>query len=223
VIPIPNFNFGNPLLAVWDFFYALALGDPLGQALLSVLLEYCVFHAVLMIYCCVRAVRKLRPVALQPEAPKPLWRRAGIEFPPRRRRPRLGRWPPLLWKEIHADAPIGSHRFSALLMYLYLVLGWVLVAFFIVSLWTSAAFSDSPFSDRDFDWQGLMRISNGLASGMPSMPPAASAANASGRRSTPSLPCPSTRPPFSRPNGWATSWRCARSGGAWASSGVSAL
>jgi ABC-type transport system involved in multi-copper enzyme maturation permease subunit len=40
----------------------------------------------------------------------------------------------LLWKEIHADAPVGSHRFSALVMFLSMVFGWMLVAVLVVML-----------------------------------------------------------------------------------------
>jgi ABC-type transport system involved in multi-copper enzyme maturation permease subunit len=170
IVSLPYLNFGNPVLAVYDFFWKLNTGTPLDEALIAGLAEYLAFHALFTVFFCYRAVRKLRPIALQPEAPKPLWRRSGVEFPPRRHRPRLGRWPPLLWKEIHADAPIGSHRFSALLMYLYLVMGWFLVAYYVIGLWTGAAYSGSVFDDGSpFDWKGWLRLSNGLSSTLGTM------------------------------------------------------
>ncbi len=155
--PLPLLNFGNPMIALGEFVVGLSRFQSFFDVLQEVLTEYAIFHVLITVFCCTWAVRKLRPVGLRIDEPLPIWRRTGVEFPPRLQRPKLGKWPPLLWKEVHADAPVGSHRFSALLMYLQLVLGWFFVVVFVVGVWVSAGFRDID----DFEWPVVASQANG--------------------------------------------------------------
>jgi ABC-type transport system involved in multi-copper enzyme maturation permease subunit len=124
-------SLGNPI-ATWaslQFAYVAGTGS-FDAAVYAILADYVACHLLLTAFCLYMTVRACRNGILAPDAPKPLWRRSGVEFPPRLVRPPLGRWPPLLWKEIHAEAPIGSHRLSAALMFGFRVFGWCLVAGF---------------------------------------------------------------------------------------------
>ncbi|OAI50466.1 hypothetical protein AYO44_05565 [Planctomycetaceae bacterium SCGC AG-212-F19] len=163
ITTLPYPNFGNPLLALYDFNQGLFLGQPVFVILRDVLVGYVVFQMLFTLACCYRATRLLRRIALQPEAPLPLWRRPGVEFPPRLHRPRLGNRSPLLWKEMHADAPIGTHRFSALLMYLQIVLGWFLVVVFLCGI---MSFGFGVWDLEDLHWPSLMTHLNGLVRGL---------------------------------------------------------
>lgn len=163
IVPLPRLNFGNPILALFDFTEGLVLGQPFFDVLRDVLVEYAVFQALFTLVCCYQATRQLRRVALQPDVPLPLWRRPGVEFPPRLHRPRLGNRPPLLWKEMHADAPVGTHRFSALVMYLQIVLGWFLVVVFLCGL---MSFGFGVWNIEDIHWPSLMTYMNGLVRGL---------------------------------------------------------
>lgn len=129
-LPTPEANtLGNPLLAIQFLNRRLGGGDN-ATVVLTLLQDYAFYHGLLALFCCYRASRTLRAVALRVDAPKPLWRRPGFDFPPKRRRRKLSERP-LLWKEVHGEAPLGSEKFSALLFYFYLVLGWVLAGFYV--------------------------------------------------------------------------------------------
>jgi len=160
---MPHPNFGNPVIALIELDNLVLGGANPYQAMQETLSECAVFQLAFVVWACWRAVRRLRP-AHQPAAPLPLWRRSGIEFPPRRRRARLGNGSPLLWKEMHADAPIGGHRFSALVMYLFLVLGWCLAAAFVVSLWTDAAFAQGM--DGAVNWRAIRLQAHALSAAL---------------------------------------------------------
>lgn len=150
----PDWSFGNPLLAYFHLDRALQGGMRPDAALVHVLGEYAFFQGILAVTCCYWAVRKLREVVLQPEAQRPLYRRPAIDFPPRQRRPPLCDREPLLWKETHADAPIGSWRFSALLMYLQIIFAWCLVGVMFLVLVLA------PMSDSEFLYGSVVGLSN---------------------------------------------------------------
>lgn len=158
---LPHPNFGNPIITLIDLDQFIRGGMNPYQAMKEALVECAAFQLAFFAWACWRAVQRLRP-AHQPVSPLPIWRRTGIEFPPQRRRRKLGNGSPLLWKEMHADAPVGSQRFSALVMYLFLVLGWCLTAFFIASLWANAAFAHSMYDDQGIDWRGMRALSHAL-------------------------------------------------------------
>lgn len=137
---------GNPLVLVQLLESGYATAGNQRQLLLDLMTSYTLTHLALTVLFAGWAVRRLRVVALRPEGPPASpWRRAGCEFPPRRRRKKMADHP-LLWKEVHGEALLGSPRLSAFIIYFQLVLGWFLVPVTCMSL--LAALDDEISTNR---------------------------------------------------------------------------
>jgi len=159
---IPVANWGNPAYVLYELGQPRGVGTTTGSILLDLLGNFALFHLVVSIWLCTKAIRRLRPAEPR-EVPLLAMHRHRVSllsnFPPRVRRPRLGQRSPLFWKELHAEPQIGSHRMGAYVMYFFLVLGWFLVAFSVVYLWLSWGFN--RYIDDMPDFAQLRVLANG--------------------------------------------------------------
>lgn len=118
---------GNPLVLVHLIQDAYATSANQSALLVELLRDYAFWHIAYALCFATLAVRRLRVVALKPDAPpEGSHQPVRVEFPPRRRRKKLGAHP-LLWKEVFGEALLGSPRLTAFIIYIQLVLGWVLI------------------------------------------------------------------------------------------------
>jgi len=168
-----SISLGNPLVLVQLLESGYATVGDQRQFLIDLMTSYALAHLTLTVLFVMWAVRRLRAVALQPEGPPASpWRRAGFDFPPRRRRKKMTD-NPLLWKEVHGEALLGSPRLSSFIIYIQLVLGWCLVPVMCISL--PMALDDGMSTNR------LVRPVSDLLSGVMLLTVAAYAAGSISR------------------------------------------
>jgi ABC-type transport system involved in multi-copper enzyme maturation permease subunit len=128
VLPgIPLFNWGNPLHVYYELKSAWRWNSA-GVVLLQLFNQYVFFYGMLSIVMLLLAIRRLRSLPMDPGRVVAI-SRSAFEFPPRKRRPRIGDRP-MLWKELHSNVQIGSERFGRYLSFGSMVVACVLAAAF---------------------------------------------------------------------------------------------
>lgn len=153
---IPLANWGNPLRVYLDLDSGWRWRGSTGPVFLDLLAKYATFHGIAALLLLRAAIRTLRSRPLDP--PRITWTsRVHFEFPPRRRRPELGEWP-LLWKELYADAAIGSNQLGRYFSFGSIVAGCLIVAAFAVVI--VARIEGDSYSGEAFDFRLLAHDSN---------------------------------------------------------------
>ena len=109
---------GNPLAHVLDLAYGTLVGSRLGSSLLWRLQDYAGFHVLVCLVCLAWAGARLRAVHLKQvgnvSSAKALRRFRAL-------RPRLGIWPPVLWKELWIEGGLRFRLFGRVLLWMIVI------------------------------------------------------------------------------------------------------